>query len=48
MIEGLAILYHHITHHRQITIEELTEIENFIMENTKTIRQKFYSNQADN
>lgn len=48
MIEGLAILYHHITHHRQITSEELTEIENFIMENTKTIRQKFYSNQAEN
>ena len=47
MIEGLAILYHHITHHRQITSEELTEIEKFIMENTKTIHQKFYSNQVD-
>ena len=44
MIEGLAILYHHITHHRQITPEELREIESFIMENTKNLRDDFYEN----
>lgn len=44
MIEGLAVLYHHITHHRQITPEELKEIETFIMENTKNLRQNFYEN----
>lgn len=42
MIEGLAILYHHIINHRQITPEELQEIESFIMENTKTLRKNFY------
>ncbi len=44
MIEGLAVLYHHVTHHRQITSKELKEIESFIMENTKNIRQSFYKN----
>jgi hypothetical protein len=44
MIEGLAILYHHVTHHRQITSEELKEIESFIMENTKNLRNDFYEN----
>ncbi len=43
MIEGLAILYHHVTHHRQITPNELRDIENFIEENTKDIRDYFYS-----
>ena len=44
MIEGLAVLYHHVTHHRQITPEELKEIEHFILENTKNLRQHFYKN----
>ena len=44
MIEGLAVLYHHVTHHRQITPEELKEIEYFILENTKNLRQHFYKN----
>ena len=42
MIEGLAILYHHVTHHRQITPQELKEIEKFIMENTRELRHIFY------
>lgn len=41
MIEGLAILYHHITHHRQITQEELKDIEDFIKENTQDVRDYF-------
>ena len=43
MIEGFAILYHHVMHHRQITLSELNEIEDFIKENTKEIRDYFYS-----
>ena len=43
MIEGLAILYHHVMHHRQITPNELNEIEKFIHENTKDLRNYFYS-----
>jgi len=46
MIEGLAVLYHHVTHHRQITPEELREIEGFILENTKNLRQNFYDDKA--
>lgn len=42
MIEGLAILYHHINSRRQVTSEELQEIEEFIDENTREIRQFFY------
>ena len=43
MIEGLAILYHHVMHHRQITPDELQDIEDFIKENTKDVRDYFYS-----
>ena len=43
MIEGLAVLYHHVVHHRQITPNELKDIEDFIEENTKNIREYFYS-----
>ena len=43
MIEGLAILYHHVTHHRQITPTELREIEDFIKENSQKMREFFYS-----
>ena len=43
MIEGLAVLYHHVTHHRQITPDELKDIEDFIKENTKDMRNYFYS-----
>lgn len=43
MIEGLAVLYHHVTHHRQITPEELRDIEDFIKENTKNMRDYFNS-----
>ena len=43
MIEGLAILYHHVMHHRQITPSELQDIEDFIKENTKDVRDYFYS-----
>ena len=43
MIEGLAIFYHHVTHHRQITPEELLDIENFIQENTKDMKAYFAS-----
>ncbi|MDH3678273.1 MAG: hypothetical protein OEQ12_08240, partial [Nitrosopumilus sp.] len=41
MIEGLAILYHHVTHHRQITPNELHDIEDFIKENTKSMQDYF-------
>lgn len=43
MIEGLAVLYHHVTHHRQITPNELQDIEDFIQENTKDMRNYFFS-----
>ena len=43
MIEGLAVLYHHVTHHRQITPEELKDIEDFIKENTQDMRDYFNS-----
>ena len=43
MIEGLAILYHHVTHHRQISPAELREIEDFIKENSQNMRDFFYS-----
>ena len=43
MIEGLAVLYHHVTHHRQITPQELQDIEDFIAENTKDMKDYFYS-----
>jgi len=43
MIEGLAILCHHITHHRQIRPQELQEIEDFIKKNTGNMHDYFYS-----
>jgi hypothetical protein len=42
MIEGLAVLYHHVMHHRQITQKELIDIEEFINQNTLEMKEFFY------
>lgn len=42
MIEGLAILYHHVMNHRQITPAELNEIEEFISKNLSKYQKLFF------
>ncbi len=43
LIEGIAIMYHHVLHHREITREEIKEIESIIENKSKDIRAYFAS-----